>query len=170
MTHSGERIGNSKKTLSTLLGTIAVLAVGVAVLLNKIVYPIYHPTIDSTDKSLTSYQAFIFPVFVDRNGLIRTLRCYKALPSGGGDYAESDPVSNPWPIVPAPLRFRWNPAAQEFGLVVRREKPDINEPDDRDVRVHWMTAREVQNAIEKGEIVIPNFASLPQFDLSKISR
>ena len=159
-----------KSPINTVLLALIVVVIAGVLIVPRLLFPIYRVKIDSRDPTITSDKALVFPVFVDSSGNIRLLTGYMTLPSGGGQQAAVDPINNPWPIVPAPLTFRWNPLAEKVGWVVRRERPEIWKPDDRDVRVFWMTPEELLHAVDVGEVILPEFDRMERFDLSQLSR
>ncbi len=167
MTHTDQQ---KKSAISRVLFGLVVVVVAGAWVVSRLLFPIYSVTIDTRDPTLTPDKAFVFPVFADTGGRVRPLTTYKTLPSGGGEYAVVDPVHNSWPIFPIQLKFRLNPSAAKVGWVVRREKPDIWEPDDRDVRVYWMTREELLHAVDVGKVILPEFDRMERFDLSQLNR
>lgn len=158
------------KKSTKVFWSLVVVGIVFVLIIHRLLFPVYDLIINSHDTTLTSYQAFVFPVFVDSSGNVRTLTGYMTYPSGGGMYAETDTINHPWPIVPAKMTFQWKRSARKIGWVVRRERPEIAEPDNSDVRVFWMPPDELQQSVKAGEVLLPEFDRMERFDLSQLSK
>ncbi len=147
----------------------SVLAIGALILLVVVIFAWYAflslnlVRVTLRDPKVGGYQAFFVPV-VERNGGIRVLPSYGALPAGQGLSRQRNSWEEPWPMSDAPLRFRFDYLANRYGFVLRKARPDEWSPDNSDIRIFWISPAEMRTAIRDKKLHVPAFESHPQFD------